>query len=550
MKKIINMAMCMVNKFIKVVTVMAISAGISGITGISGFFCNSAFAISISKEKEIAVEFMDAIDRQDKLVKDPMALALISEIGEQILKVLPPQPFRYSFYIMDEDQFNAFAGPGSNIFVHRGLITALDNVDELAGIIGHEIAHSSCRHISQMVDQSKIMTIGTLAGVLAGVLVGATGGGGEGDLGQAVLIGSVAASHTAMLSYSREHETEADQKGLVYLSQTGFNPYGLLTGLEKIRSRDWFGTESIPDYLKTHPGSTERIVQIQSWIEGQGKEEVKQNSNKKNDSKEQKGILKDTGKKADIPKDAADKADGARRTDGGERRRTDGGERTDGRKNTIDPFRFEMVKYRLAGMYGNEDESEKLLIAALEKDPDNSAARYGMALLMERKSRFKESIDQLRQALETRAFDPYILLAMGKVNIMAGEPRKAFEIMQGLENIPEVEIEASFYISQAMIMTGKSDMAEKGFEKVIDAAADIFPKAYYHLAQIKGERGETALSHYYLGLYYYEMKNMKSARFHLLKSLETLSEADKKRRAQSVLIKSEIRQKDMKRNKR
>ncbi|MBF0231643.1 MAG: M48 family metalloprotease [Desulfamplus sp.] len=521
MEKIIKMAMRMVNKFIRVVTVIAI------IAGISGFFCNSAFAISISKEKEIAVEFMDAIERQDKLIKDPMALALISEIGEQILKVLPPQPFRYSFYIMDEDQFNAFAGPGSNIFVHRGLITALDNVDELAGIIGHEIAHSSCRHISQMVDQSKIMTIGTLAGVLAGVLVGATGGGGGGDLGQAVLIGSVAASHTAMLSYSREHETEADQKGLVYLSQTGFNPSGLLTGLEKIRSRDWFGTESIPDYLKTHPGSTERIVQIQSWIEGQGKEQVKKNSNKKADTKGKKDILKDTSKKADIPKDAP--------------------EITDARKNTIDPFRFEMVKYRLAGMYGNEDESEKLLIAALEKEPNNSAAHYGMALLMERKSRFKEAIDQLRQALETRAFDPYILLAMGKVNIMAGEPQKALEIMQGLENIPEVEIEASFYLSQAMIMTGKSDMAEKGLEKVINTSSDIFPKAYYHLAQIKGERGETALSHYYLGLYYYEMKNMKSAKFHLLKSLETLSEADKKRRAQSVLIKSEIRQMDMKR---
>lgn len=466
--------------------------------------CNHALAISVLKEKEIAVEFMDAIEEQGKLIQDPMALALVSEIGERILRVVPPQPFRYSFYIMDEDQFNAFAGPGANIFVHRGLITSLDNIDELAGIIGHEIAHASCRHISDMVDQSKIMTIGTLAGVLAGVLVGATGGGSGGDLGQAVLMGSVAAGHTAMLAYSREHETEADQKGLVYLQQAGFNPSGLLTGLEKIRSTDWFGSESIPDYLKTHPGSAERIVQIQSWIEGRGKEINEKNSKNR------------TG---------------------------------ESNKNNIDPFRFKMVKYRLAALYGNEDETEKMFNETLKKDSSDSAAQYGMALLMERENRLKESMEHLRKALEARAFDPYMLMEMGKINILLGEPQRALQIMQGLQSIPEVETEVSFYISQAMLTTGMTDTAEDGFQKVVDTAPDLFPKAYYYLAQINGNKGEKALSHYYLGLYYYEIKNIKSAKFHLLKSLETLSEEEKKKHAQTLLIKSEIKNRELKRKK-
>lgn len=481
----VRMAAHMVTKIIITVAVTTMVAVI---------FCNQSFAIPISKEREIAEEFMDTIEEQGKLIQDPMALALVSEIGERILKVLPPQPFRFSFYIMDEEQFNAFAGPGSNIFVHRGLITSLDNVDELAGIIGHEIAHAACRHISDIVDQSKVMTIGTLAGVLVGV-------GGGGDLGPAVLVGSLAAGQTAMLSYSREHETEADQKGLVYLTQAGFDPSGLLTGLEKIRSRDWFGSEAVPDYLKTHPGSAERIVQIQAWIDGRGK--------------------------ADVAKAKANS-----------------------QKNAIDPFRFEMVKYRLAGMYGDEDEVEKMFLQTLKKEPDNSAVNYGMALLLERKSRLKESMEHFRKALEARAFDPSILVEMGKVNILAGEPQKAIEIMENIENIPEIETEASFYLSQAMVMTGKSDAAENGFERVVDKAPEMFPKAYYHLAQIKGEHGDRTLSHYYLGLYYYEMKNMKSARFHLLKSLETLSEADKRRDAQSVLAKSEIREKNLKRRKR
>ncbi|MBF0228189.1 MAG: M48 family metalloprotease [Desulfamplus sp.] len=494
-------------------------------TSIVGFIFSNAFALSISKEREIAVEFMEAIERQDKIIKDSMALALVSEIGEQILKVLPPQPFKYSFYVVNEEQFNAFAGPGSNIFIHRGLITSLDNVDELAGIIGHEIAHSSCRHISEMVDQSKIMTIGTLAGVLAGVLLGAAGGSGVrggGDLGQAVLIGSVAATQTAMLSYSREHETEADQKGLVYLTKAGFDPNGLLTGLKKIRSRDWFGSEIIPDYLKTHPGSTERIVQIQSWIEGRGKTELLNGKTR-------------TANEKDNTKMGTDKA----------------GSNTDSNKSTIDPFRFQMVKYRLAALYGDEDDAQKLFNSILQKEPDNTLANYGMALLMGRKSRLDESMKHLRKALDSRAFDPNILLEMGKINILLGRPQKAVEIIQGLEVIPEIKIEALFYLSEAKLMVGMVDSAEKGFEQVIAKSPQFFPKAYYHLAAINGDysqntREKAGVSHYYLALYYYEMKNMKSAKTHLMKSLETLSDDDKKKHAQVMLMKTEMKELDAK----
>ncbi len=498
---IIKMDTTMVSRLIKLFMSKTISVTVNLLMSVAilGVIFSDAFALSISKEREISVEFMEAIERQNKIIKDPMSAALVSEIGEHILKVVPPQPFKFSFYVMDEDQFNAFAGPGSNIFLHRGLITSLDNVDELAGIIGHEIAHASCRHISSMVDQSKVMTIGTLAGVLAGVLLGAAGGGGGGaELGQAVLVGSVAASQTAMLAYSREHETEADQKGLVYLTKAGFDPKGLLTGLEKIRSRDWFGSETIPDYLKTHPGSTERIVQIQSWIEGRGKTE----------------ILNQKDKIAPLK---------------------------------IDPFRFEMVKYRLAGMYGNENDALKIFNDILNKEPDNSPANYGMALLMERKSRLDESIKYLRKALERRAFDPYILIQLGRVNILKKEPQKAIDIMQGLETVPEVETEALFYLSQARLNAGMADIAGQGFEKVINTAPKLLPKAYYYLAEIKGKSGnreDAALSHYYLGLYYYEVKNIKSAKFHLMKSLETLSDKEKQKHAQLIIAKSELKERE------
>ncbi|SLM27676.1 TPR domain family protein [Desulfamplus magnetovallimortis] len=450
----------------------------------------TADAISISKEKEIADEFMETIKKQGKIINDPISSALVSGIGKTIVSNLPPQPFAYSFYIMDEEQFNAFAGPGSNIFINRGLITSLDTVDELAGIIGHEIAHSSCRHISDMIDQSRVMSIGTLAGVLAGVLVGASAGGGT-DLGQAVAIGSMAAGQTMMLSYSREHESEADQKGLAYIAASNFNPMGLLTGLEKIRNRDWYGSEHVPDYLKTHPGTTERIVNIQSWLE-------------RNSAPNENAI------------------------------------------SPVNSFRFEMVKSRLAAIYGDEYEMENRFLGILEKNPESAPAHYGMALLMERKNRVTESLEHLRHALSQRPFDPLILLETGKVNILSGNAEKALQVVQGLENISEIEMDVWYVKSEAQLLLGNFSVAEKGFEKVIANGSHRFPKAYYHMALIKDKKdagpgksdsiSETpAISHYFLGLYYYEMKNMKNARFHLEKSIENLDDKEKRSEAEKIL---------------
>jgi len=355
----------------------SISIIISGVLlGVFLLFTQDSQALSVKKEKEMAEKFMEMIEKQMPLINDPLALNLVSEIGERLVAKLPPQPFEYSFHIVDSNEFNAFAAPGANIFVNRGLITSLDCSDELAGIIGHECAHAGCRHVSQMIDRSKLVSIGTLAGVLAGVLVGATGGG---DSAPAMIMGSMATGQTSMLAYSRENEEEADQKGLVYLKNAGFSPNGLLTGLEKIRSRDWYGTDSIPGYLKTHPGSTDRIIYIQSWIQDHGKKPVVDNG--------------------------------------------------------IDPFRFEMIKYRLAGLYGRQDETQSMFIKKLTTDPDNAALHYGFALLLTRKSMLDEALSHLKQGLNLRVFDPLILMEMGRLYGLKDEPQMALDAFQGLETV-------------------------------------------------------------------------------------------------------------------
>ena len=135
------------------------------------FSLGTSFAISIPKEKELGKKFMEMVEKRDMILKDPIADHMITTVGEHFLSFLPPQPFDFSFNLVDDGIFNAFASPAANIFVYRGLITSLDSIDELAGIIGHEIAHAVSRHVSESIDRSKYINIGSLAGMLAGIII-------------------------------------------------------------------------------------------------------------------------------------------------------------------------------------------------------------------------------------------------------------------------------------------------------------------------------------------------------------------------------------------
>ena len=443
---------------------------------------DNAHAISIKEEKELAGKYMRMIRKNQTIIKDPIICHLVDSVGKEIVAHVPPSPFSFSFYAVDNDSFNAFAAPGANIFLNRELIASLDTVDELAGIIGHEIAHASLRHISQLIDKSKIVSIGSLAGIIAGALIG--GASGEADIGQAVVAGSMAAGQTAILSYSREHEKEADQVGFNYLSQTRFSPHGLLTGLEKIRARDYYGTEDIPDYFKTHPGVKKRISFLESLLKSK---------------------------------------------------------QIDPGKPTVDDYRFKMIKARLIGLYDKPDQAEKKFRNILAKHPDEIFSHYGLALALAGQSRTDEALDSLQNALALRPFDPMLILESGRLNLLNGDARNAADILEGIETDPVVGLLATYHLGRARIELGLFDSAERDFDRVLSKLPDHLPKARYYKARIHSEKGETTLSHYHLGVYYAEIENMENARFHLKKALS--GDMDEKFREKAEKLVKEVEKK-------
>ena len=219
---------------------------------------------SIQEEVELGREFNVLIRTQFPVIYDPVINGYLNDLLHRISSSMPPQPFSLSISLIKDKSLNAFAAPAGYLFLHTGLILAMEQEAELAGVIAHELAHVSQRHLAERIGQSKLIALGTLAGMLAGAMLGGTG-----DLGQAVSMGSVAGGQAAALKYTRDNEREADQIGLNYLMGSGFNGRGMLQSFKRIQEHNLLGgVNRPPDYMLTHPGIPERIHSLEDRLAG------------------------------------------------------------------------------------------------------------------------------------------------------------------------------------------------------------------------------------------------------------------------------------------
>jgi beta-barrel assembly-enhancing protease len=153
--------------------------------------------------------------------------------------------------IKDDKTLNAFCTPGGYIYVYTGLIKYLDSEDQLAGVLGHEIAHADNRHSMQQIVQ--LYGIQALASIGAQVL---TKNSGESTQKAAVTVAQVTTALVG-LKFSRAHETGADVSSVHYLCSTDYNAAGSAAFFEKISKEP-----TPPEWLSTHPNPANRVQNI------------------------------------------------------------------------------------------------------------------------------------------------------------------------------------------------------------------------------------------------------------------------------------------------
>jgi predicted Zn-dependent protease len=447
---------------------------------IGGFILGAVFphisaAITIKEEEELSRQFLKMVASRFEIIDDPMIVKTINAIGKKILNHFPRQTFAYRFYVVKEDVPNAFATPAGHIFMYSGLIAAMEDEDELAGILGHEIAHVYCRHISQKIERSKRVNIATLAGVAAGIFLGAAGGG---EAAGALAMGSMAAGQSAMLAYSREDEVQADQVGLEYMLASGYNGEGLLSVLNKIRAQQWYGTDQVPSYLMTHPAVEDRLAYIDSYLERADRSRPQE---KVGNSRE-----------------------------------------------------FDIFHARIVALYSDEGVALNKFNATLEKNPTDPVANYGIGLALARVNRRKEAVEHLKKALTQNAFDPAFLSGLGRVYFLDGRYQEALNTLKSAVSLDPQNGEALFYLGRTQMELGQLQDAENTFENLL-SHPPVNKKVNYFIGKAYGMQGNLADAHYHLGLYYLDQREFQSASVQLTKALEMTKDPDRKQEIEKLL---------------
>jgi len=216
----------------------------------------TACGISQQQEVQMGQEYAQQINAQLPIVQDPELNRYINVLGDSIAGLTSRKDLDWHFYIVDSKEVNAFAVPGGYVYVNRGLIERSDKMDEVAGVLGHEIGHVLRRHTIKQMQKGQAANVGiTLACVLTGVCNNQAAG-------AAIQIGGGA----LFARFSRQDEAEADQEGFNNVLRAGISPEGMVSMFRKLLEERKTRPAGVEAWFLTHPLEEDRITAIQARI--------------------------------------------------------------------------------------------------------------------------------------------------------------------------------------------------------------------------------------------------------------------------------------------
>ena len=438
-------------------------------------------ALTISEEKELGQKILEQIRKHMTLVQDGEMIAYVQSVGNRIARQVGTSSYEPKFFIVDEPVPNAFAVPGGYIFIYRGLIEMMGTEDELAGILSHEMAHVQARHIHRQIEESKFIGIASLAGMLAGILLGSMvgGGGGVGNAGAALAVGSAGAGTTAMLRYSREFEAEADQLGLGYLCAAGYDPKAMVTMMQRLDAAKWLQNSKVPNYLLTHPALSERIQNLQEMVE------------------------KEKKKKRATPSPA-----------------------------TGD---FQIMQTALIADHSDSQRVCDLFESGARKGEKTCV--YGMGRYYLRQGQCNEAIPKLQEAARLMPASPLVLGTLGSAYYMAGKLAEAQKVLETALNLDPSASMLHFKLATVLLDEGRKSEALEHLQRISEYAP-VVPEIDYQLGVVLGQVNQVGLAHYHLGRYHLQKGDWKLALDHFKRAKGLITDSPEKMEE----INAEIRQ--------
>lgn len=405
--------------------------------------------ISPVQEQELGAAFFRQLNAQLQISEDVEIQQYIQEVGRRLVlnSDAPNNPF-YFFVVVDEN-INAFAGPGGYIGINSGLLLMTEAESELTSVMAHEVAHVTQRHLYRAFEAASKLSIPTAAAILAAILIGTQ----NPEAAQAAIIAIQAGSAQAQINFTRENEQEADRIGMQTLIAADYDPRSMPTFFERMQQSSRFYSQTTPEFLRTHPVTVSRIS--------------------------------DTRGRADqYPY-----------------------------KQYPDSLTYLLVKAKLRVLTSTDSQATLHYFQAIQTqgtEEQRAVARYGEALTYLKKQNFNAAEKILSNLVSQYPNQPHYLSALARSNLEAKQYDKALKIyQQAIKQFPTNNALKIEYVT-SLLKAGQPKAALQILQSLVTNFQEH--TLYLELlAQTYADLKQMPESHRYLAEYYYATGQTKTA---------------------------------------
>ncbi|HEX5183317.1 MAG TPA: M48 family metalloprotease [Allosphingosinicella sp.] len=365
-----------------------------------------------------------------EILRDAETEQLFRDMERPMIIAAGLRPENVQILVLQDRSINAFVAEGQTVYVHSGLIAAADNVNQVQGVVAHELGHIAGGHVIRMAEGEKAATGIMLLSLLLGAAAMAAG---AGEAGAGIMAAGQQAAMGKFLAFSRTQEASADQAGAKFLNEGGVSGRGLIQFFKKLQNEEY--RYSIPQddaYAYTHPLTGDRIQLLQEELQ------ASPSWNK--------------------PTDPALEA------------------------------RFQRVKAKLIGyLY----DPEQVLVRYPESD-HSEPARYARAYAYHKQAYPERALAEMDSLLKDRPGDPYYLELKGQILLESGKPAEALaSLREAVAHAPDQPLIASL-LGDALIATEKPQNMEEAKQVLRAAIArdNSNPFAWYQLGIVYDRQGD------------------------------------------------------------
>ncbi len=400
---------------------------------------SSGGVLSAEQDRRMGEAFMREMRQRLTLLDDAEVSDYMQALGYRIASHSGDPARDFHFFVVQDPNINAFAGPGGYIGVNSGLILAAESESELASVIAHEIAHVTQRHLARAFEAADKLSVPAAAALIAGILLSTQ----NSQLGQAALTAAQAGVAQTQINFTRSNEEEADRIGVQTLARAGFDPRAMPAFFERLQQATRYSGSNLPDYLRTHPVTTARIADTRNRAEQYPYRQLGDSLS----------------------------------------------------------YRLVRAKLRVLGEK-NPKETLKHFAAAVKQNPDHAAEHYGYAWALLRNGDLPQAREEARALLDQAPDQPAYALLLAGIELADRRTAQAVSLYEDALKLYPGHHALTLGYGRALLAAGRTREAAALLDKHARARRND-AETYKLLAEARGAAGLTGEAHQALAEHYY-----------------------------------------------